>query len=377
MLRLLPLAVIATTAVLGQPVFQTLHSFTGEDGRNPQSTLTEVTPGVFYGTTQNSNDGSSKLYKITSEGEFTVLHNFEPGAEGFRARGRLCLASDGQLYGKLDRGGPYLLHDGSVYRSDRNGNVTVMQNEISGLGVFSSPIEVNGILYGTALLNNPPYSAVYVVRVGGDVVAPVATLGSGPTLTVPGGPLVIGSDQAFYGVGDPDSPVPGGLRGNVFRLTSSGLQSLFTFTGEIGGGDPIPVLFPAANGRLYGVTTTGGALGYGTLFSITTEGAINILHHFSNSDGGVPTAGLWQASDGKLYGTNGTLFRILPDGTGFETVYSFLNGEGPTGIGPGVVQGLDGKLYGTTTLGGDAEAGQVFSIDLQLPKPAKTPSCLP
>jgi uncharacterized repeat protein (TIGR03803 family) len=101
-----------------------------------------------------------------------------------------------------------------------------------------------------------------------------------------------------------------------------------------------------------------------------------VLHSFGSSanDGTVPLAGLIQGSDGNLYGTTslggtnnqGTVFRISPSGN-FTNLYSFAAGSGTAdnvGANPaaGLVQGIDSNFYGTTEYGGTSNAGTVFRI---------------
>src|SRR5262245_43035224 len=88
------------------------------------------------------------------------------------------------------------------------------------------------------------------------------------------------------------------------------------------------------------------------------------LHIFHRDDGAAPRGSLIVASDGMLYGTTalggtlgygyldgGNIFRLNRDGSGFTVLYQF-NGDG-TGMRPGaaLLEGVDGLLYGTTTIG--------------------------
>ena len=103
--------------------------------------------------------------------------------------------------------------------------------------------------------------------------------------------------------------------------------------------------------------------------------SLRVLHSFSGgSDGQEPYAGLVQGMDGSLYGTTfqggtnqaGLLFKVRPDGTGNSPLYSFgLSRTGPGGVAnpSGLVQGTDGAFYGTTGLGGDHSKGSVFRIN--------------
>jgi uncharacterized repeat protein (TIGR03803 family) len=90
------------------------------------------------------------------------------------------------------------------------------------------------------------------------------------------------------------------------------------------------------------------------------------------ADGDEPTAGLVQGTDGKFYGTtgnfgangHGTVFKITLGGT-LTTLYSFCSQGGCTdGSYPeaGLIQDTTGNFYGTTSIGGTNNDGTVFKI---------------
>jgi uncharacterized repeat protein (TIGR03803 family) len=103
------------------------------------------------------------------------------------------------------------------------------------------------------------------------------------------------------------------------------------------------------------------------------------LHSFEGADGASPYAGLVQAVNGSLYGTTGsggansgtpggTIFKITPNGT-LMTLYSFCavleNNVCTDGSNPlvALVQATNGNFYGTTETGGvQADNGTVFEI---------------
>ena len=110
---------------------------------------------------------------------------------------------------------------------------------------------------------------------------------------------------------------------------------------------------------------------------LSAAGIEAILHNFTNfvGEGAMPDAGLVQGSDGKFYGTTfqggiantGTVFRITPTGA-LTMVYGFA---GPDGAAPfaGLVQGLDGNFYGTTAGGGSFGQGTIFKLSVFLVPP--------
>jgi uncharacterized repeat protein (TIGR03803 family) len=135
---------------------------------------------------------------------------------------------------------------------------------------------------------------------------------------------------------------------------------------------------------LYGTASAGGAGGSGVVFSIGTNGAnFTTLHSFNamdtlaatNSDGALPLAGL-VFSNQTLYGTTsaggtagrGTLFSIQTNGLGFTVLHHFsasdpvtgTNSEGAAPSAPLIISG--NTLYGTAPLGGPAANGTVYSL---------------
>ena len=144
---------------------------------------------------------------------------------------------------------------------------------------------------------------------------------------------------------------------------------------------------------LYG-TTSSGAKGYGTVFAIGTDGTgFTVLHTFqanstidSNNefhpnptDGANPMDGVIVSADGStLYGTtesggegtNGAVYAMSIDGTGFRLLYSFPPATSPSdvaaeGCAPigGLLLSADGAtLYGCTSGGGPNNLGTAYSI---------------
>jgi uncharacterized repeat protein (TIGR03803 family) len=158
------------------------------------------------------------------------------------------------------------------------------------------------------------------------------------------------------------------------------------------GAFPVAPLVQATNGNFYGTTEGGGAsseycganigTGCGTVFAISPTGKLTTLHSFclesGCTDGLNPTGGLVQMPSGDFFGTTsqgganscpgevtcGTIFKITPSGV-LTTVYNFCSQSGcADGEMPrsSLILGPGGDLYGTTLMGGPANAGTVFKI---------------
>ncbi len=125
---------------------------------------------------------------------------------------------------------------------------------------------------------------------------------------------------------------------------------------------------------LYGDCYSGGASGYGVVFNyntITGKDSVNFSFNGTNGNSPYYSSGLLQAIDGMLYGTTslggtsnkGVLYMLNPM-TGHDTVLLNFDGavHGATPYGT-LIQGKDGLLYGITSAGGDSSYGVLYSYD--------------
>ena len=136
------------------------------------------------------------------------------------------------------------------------------------------------------------------------------------------------------------------------NMNGSGFQSLFSFSGA-NGSDPIASL-TLSGSTLYGMTYEGGSHGDGTIFSINTNGtSFQNLYSFSET-GSLASGNLGDltVSGSMLYGltrfggtfSDGSVFSINTNGSGYQDLYSFSTLAGPRGS-----LALSGStLYGMT-----------------------------
>jgi len=202
--------------------------------------------------------------------------------------------------------------------------------------------------------------------------------------SVPFSPPILGGDGNLYGVtyaGGSDLDNGSGW-GTLYKMTLDGqITTLHTFcTYPCNDGTNPTGIVQAADGNLYGVTSSGGELNGGTLYQITTSGEFKVVHSFCSlancADGEWPISAPILGSDGNLYGTtssgnqlnnSGAVYSLSPNGT-FSVVHtfsfhntfdkSFNQGESPNAV----VQDAHGNLFGTTYNGGAYEWGNIFEI---------------
>src|SRR5581483_11345375 len=225
----------------------------------------------------------------------------------------------------------------------------------------TTPVAYRGTLYGTA---NGGYGSVYAMTADGHEQKLFAF--GGTDGFEPMGDLAA-YDGRLYGTtlhGGPEG------YGNVFRVTTKGVEKLVHRFGDAGDGAyPVGGLL-VHDGMLYGTTTSGGANGFGTVYSLTRSGTESVVHSFgAGNDGREPWAAL-VAVNGTFYGTTlsggkdnvGTVFRVTPDGSE-RVIYSFRkHGDGEYPIARLLYAG--GLLYGTTLNGGAHDFGTIFSVGL-------------
>lgn len=130
-----------------------------------------------------------------------------------------------------------------------------------------------------------------------------------------------------------------------------------------------PIL--ASDGNYYGVLPDGALHDAGSVYRLTPDGTVTAIHKFKGEDGQRPLGRLLQANDGALYGTTyeggnkgcGTVFRMTLNGE-FHVLHVFNCRGGGGNPAGGVIQGADGRLYGTTQSGGRRRDGVLYAITL-------------
>ena len=306
-----------------------------------------------------------------------VLHSFSPILyDGTSPYGRLTCGTDGVLYGVTWSGGTNSF--GTVFRLKPDGGEYKVLRSLSNAPDASVPysglVQGNdGALYGTTYWGGATNAGtVFKINTNGTSFEILHSFTNSPDGAYPYGGLTLGRDGAFYG-----TTYGGGSTnmGTVFRITSDGgsYSVLRSFANSPDGAIPFAGLVQGDDGRLYGTTVQGGMNLLGTVFRLGTNGDdYAVLHGFAGlPDGGAPEGELTRGLDGALYGTTvaggtnglGTIFKINPDGSGYANLYCFAalpDGAHPYG---GLVQGGDGRLYGTTTWGGNANGGTIYRIN--------------
>ena len=254
-----------------------LYAFNSQsDGANPQAAPIVDAEGNVFGTTARGGDafngslGHGTVYKISPNGQETVLHRFsDDGKDGFNPAGKLAMDSAGNLYGTTPFGG----HNGAgtVFKVTPQGVESIIHGYKGNDGGNPSSdlmMDELGMLYGTTKTGGSG---------GSGTVFRMATDG---TQTV----LYSFNAAGGYPLGGVIADGAGNLYGTltyslggVYKLTPDGtFSTLYAFDGGKGGSDPRTTLATDGLGFLYGVASEGGShkradcvtYGCGTVFRV-------------------------------------------------------------------------------------------------------------
>jgi len=399
---------IATALTASAQTYSTLVSFNGTDGEGPwNAPLVQGVDGNFYGTTLLGGTGGDPsascptscgtVFKVTPNGQLTTLYSFcsLPGcSDGARPGVGLTLGTNGNFYGATQNGGDSF-GDGTVFEISPSGTLNTLYrfcsqpNCTDGSSPQGSIVQsVNNNLYGTTYAGgNNGFGTVFEITPAGQLTTlysfcPQTGCPDGQN---PMGALALGTNGTVVGT---TTYGGSGDLGTLFEMTPAGrLAILYSFApaNTFGGGNIANGVALGADGNFYGALFIGGTHDDGAIYKITPSGRYTTLHNFcsqpSCADGDEPESVLVQSTDGNFYGTTtlggsaqvGNIFQLTPSGA-LTSLYSFcsaaLCSDGDTPYA-GLVQGTDGTFYGVTDAGGDRSAcpggcGVVYSLSVGL-----------
>jgi uncharacterized repeat protein (TIGR03803 family) len=386
----------------------TLAHFDDYQGANPEGVLVQGADGNLYGTTANGGQaGEGAIFRLSINASLQITRQPQPQLAFLGDTVCFSVATFGSLPVSYQwrKNGINLTDAGSLSGSNTRTlqltNITIADAANYSVVVSNASGAVTSASARLEVIVSPPYivsgpddqtvlvgaAATFSVEAGGD--KPLSfqwqkdgtnltdggnILGSaGSTLTINNATAASAGTYSVIVSNDLDSVTSESALLTVVPVTRPGayFYTLHSFTGGSGGLNPYAGLIQGKDALLYGTTINGGASGYGTTFRISSGLFIfGVWRSFTNGlDGANPYAGLVQGSDGNFYGaafqggadSSGTLFKMTSTGA-FTSLYSFLGGDDGSYPAASLIQGADGKLYGTAYQGGTNNLGSVFSL---------------
>lgn len=267
----------------------TVLSLPGRDDFCPLTTTVIDTDDNIY-FLSSATDGTGLIHRLIRGGtEIELIKQFNEATDG-RSPVSIISGSDGWLYGVTNFGGPGrddVASDGTIFKLRTDGSdFTVLHAFVratdgrpsSGENNRSFLVEHGDWLYGSAAFNGPSNAGtVYRIRKDG---TDFRVLHSFDFATrpeegrAPGGMLALADDGNIYGV--TVLSVAGVNDGTLFRIVTAdvenpdgGFETLHSFSAAVEGSAPRGVV-RGSDGRLYGMTSSGGANGLGAIFAVDT-----------------------------------------------------------------------------------------------------------
>lgn len=246
----------------------------------------------------------------------------------------------------------------------------MLMSVVSVLFASSSVFSQGGIWGMTSNGGANGLGVVFKTDTSGLSYTVVAPFAGSPTGIRPEGDLIQASNGKVYGVSQ-----SGGLQGDgvLFEIDPANglIVKKVDFSRSETGALPVGRLIEVG-GKLYGTAYTGGGVGYGTLFEYDLlSGSFTTRVNFTHANGSRPSGTMILAGNGKLYGTTeeggatgeGTLFEYDPATSTHTKKFDFSM---PTsGFWPkGLVAGDSGKCYGLTNSGGANNLGVLYEYNV-------------
>jgi uncharacterized repeat protein (TIGR03803 family) len=303
----------------------------------------------------------------------TILHDFAGGVGGGESPvyGILTL-SGAALYGMTKDGG--VANDGTLFKINADGTGFTLLHSFgvhpdNGRKPYGSLIMDDAMLYGTTKEGGASgYGVIFKIQADGSGYTVLHSFAGGAGGSSPFGGLTL-SGSALYGTASSGGSAD---LDAVFKINTdgTGYTVIHSFGTWAGGAYPCTSL-TQDGATLYGTAKEGGVSGCGVIFKIQTDGSgYTVLHSFAGGAGGSHPYGALTLSGSLLYGMTssggtagyGTIFRLGADGSGYTVVHDLANWAG--GAYPYGGLTLSGNtLYGMTSEGGAVGLGVIFKLE--------------
>ena len=345
-----------------------------------ESGLVEASNGKVYGVCSlGGTNGKGTIFELdTTTGLISKKIDLDTLANGTKPK--MTLANNGKFYGVCSEGGVY--GHGVLYKFDPNSNVftKILNYNNNNQSLGSHPLgslflASNGKLYGTCSeggLNNK--GVLFEYNPSSNSYSKKKDFQSAITGAKPYGGFVE-DNGILYGICEKGGVTNGvySNRGTIFsyNLTNNTLAKEMAFEIATEGSGAFGGLTKAPNGKMYGITRSGGLLEYGVLYEFDPQtNQFQKLYEFDGTVGKWPSGKLLITSNNIIYGitmyggsyNQGILFKYNISSGVFSKVTDF---HGSIGAYPKEcpILGPAGILYGITLNGGTYNKGVIYSLN--------------
>jgi uncharacterized repeat protein (TIGR03803 family) len=164
------------------------------------------------------------------------------------------------------------------------------------------------------------------------------------------------------------------VQGSLVQAQTSTESVLYSMPSTLT--SPASTLIQAWDGNLYGTVAGNIFTTFGGVFQLGLDGTASTLYSFSGgTDGAMPMYGVIQGLDGNLYGvtygnvlagSTGTVFRVSPSDKSFVMLSTFTGVDGQFYGSGGLVADARGNLYGTTLYSSLYETDDIHEAVFQI-----------
>ncbi|HOY31118.1 MAG TPA: T9SS type A sorting domain-containing protein [Bacteroidales bacterium] len=336
-------------------------------------------PAGLWGMTYSGGNGGGVIFKTDNNGNnLQVVYSFIKNSGSSPSYIRLCEAANGKFYGMTNLGGAFDI--GVLFEYDPATNTYTKKIDFSSNYNGRYPkgsliLASNGKLYGMTCQGGANYDGVmFEYDPATDTYTKKFDFLNTSKGCYPFGSLMQASNGKLYGM-----TYSGGSSGFgvmfEYDLTTNTYTKKHDFTGNSDGKNPYGSLMEASNGKLYGLTYKGGSSDYGIIFEFDpATSAYTIKHDLAVSglvNGIYPYGEMIQASNGMLYGMTqrggagdlGVIFEYNPATNTYTKKTDFTGTLNGSYPYGSLMQAAGGMLYGMTSQGGTNGYGVLFEYD--------------
>lgn len=349
--------------------------FDGAQGATPYGDPSLAASGMLYGVTSEGGANNLGVIYEFNPATNTLIKKIDMNAiTGSKPLGGMLYMPSGTFLGMAQEGGLGL--KGTIYEYDPTLNSLTKLNDFDGTNGANPSSHLlhgtNGLIYGvTPNGGSTNQGTLFEFNPATSAITKKIDFNGGSRGVNPYGGLMQASNGKIYGSTGEGVNGWGGIF--EYNIADGFLSTLVAFQGLSNGANPRSTPMQASNGKVYGVTQSGGYSFRGVIYELdlTTNACVAKLSFQTPDDGDWPLAPFVQHNNGRLYaasahgGANrlGVLFEYEIAENNFTKLYDLdvtTGGNTSTAL----CLASNGLLYGTMVAGGSHDGGTLISYDV-------------